>query len=193
MLDFAWYDWASLALLIFVTVINWIRGGKSAKTVKEEFMKFRDANYRADMSLEDKDKEAQSFNPLITQYRLNERTNQLEELPDKLDIKELIKSELHTALEPTLARLMPDEDEDDKNLALIDTASDDLDALSEMFEVAEDYRDRLGLDPSVSVEDVFKHIQEYRDGLSDKLKKATVEKEFKEVKTDVETEKKKIE
>lgn len=184
MKDFAWQDWASLALLLFVTVVNWFRSGKSAKTVKEEFMKFRNANYFADLAAEDKAKQGQVFNPLVTQFRLNERTNQLEELPDKLDIRELVRSELHTALEPTLARLMPDDDEEDEIVRIIDSSADDLDTLNEAFEVAEEWRDRLGLGDEVSHSDIFKHIQEYRDQLSDKLK--NVGDKFKEVPENVE-------
>lgn len=184
MIDFTWQDWAYLALFIFVAVVNFLRNGKSAKIIKEEFMKFRSSDYRSDMSLEQKNSSGQTFDPLITQYRLNERTNQLEELPDKLDIRELIKSELHTALEPTLARLLPEDDEDSKTVVVIDSVSDDLDVLSEAFDVVENYRGLLGLDPSVSPEDVFDIVSKYRDSLSDKLKASAIKKEFKEAVSD---------
>lgn len=143
-------------------------------------MKFRNAFYRENSVTREAD--GQKFSPLVPKYELNERTNELEET-DPLDIDALVQSSKETSLDRTLARLMPDE-EGDKVVADLTDTRDDLDFLADAMDVAEEWRDRLNLAPDVSINDVFKAMDDYNKTLQRDIASRRNVKTVKGVKTD---------
>lgn len=142
-------------------------------------MKSKTANYREKNGVV-----KQSFDKLIPQYSLNTRTNELVETPDKLDIQELINSNLESCLERVLMRLMPQQ-VDDGSVALLDDLEDDLDVMNEAFTAAEEWREKLGLSETLDTAAVFGELEKYSNTLKAQLNKN------KEVKPNVETQKEK--
>ena len=152
-------------------------------------MKFRTADYRQNMSDNDKLADGQIFDPLVPQYKLNKHTDELEEQPDKLDVQKLINSNKECALDKMLDKLMPyDETGADNLQGRIDDTYDDLDVLSEAMDTAEDYRDKLGLTPETSLMDVYRAVDKYRLELREELNKLSQQQQQpqSEVKKDVE-------
>lgn len=138
----------------------------------ESTAKYRAADYR-DSVTPDTVPEAQTFNPLLKQYRLNKRTNQLEELDDPLDIQQLIDSKVETALDRTLARLSPQQPLDGAVTDCTEDYQDDLDLIADAMDVAEDYREKLGLADDVPVDQVFQKMSTYAE---EQLKKIELQR-----------------
>lgn len=147
-----------IALYAILCVVTYVRTG-SLKTVvstlnKEVFdMKtVRSPNYRADS-------DNLGFTPdnFRTEYSLNAHTHELEELPERTDLAELIKSSLDTCFEAALKRLLPDPEQTELDVQDEYSQSiSDLDALVEAFNVADEWRERLGLEDTTSVDEVYK-------------------------------------
>lgn len=141
-------------------------------------MKYRLPNYR-----ETEESPSQSFETEVAQYRLNKSTDELEELPDKLDIQQLVDSSAPSALDNMLQSLEPQLSEEDEIIDLHNEQLDDLDR----FREADDYRleicERYGLSPYTSFKKVLEYLQtqeaETRGKISvlqqQKIKKESVE------------------
>lgn len=173
-------DWYSIVLTLIIIVINIISGRGNSRLLQEvKNMQYRLPTYR-----QNEPAEAQEFSALKPKYELNERTNELVDSGEKIDIQKLINSAVDTCLERTLARLMPtDTDIDDKIVDLSDTR-DDLESLTEALTVAEDWRERLDLPDTMSVQDVFKQIEQYEAKLRADID--TVNAKIKEAQAHVE-------
>lgn len=181
-------------IVFFVISIMLYRKTGNIKYLKEvvDDMRYRTPSYNVTETLDKKTGETtvqvqratQSFDKLVPIYRLNKVTNELEKTDEFVDIQEQIESYKEMALQSMLDRFMP---------KLVDETADythvqnDLDYLTECFNVAEDYRERLNLSESASVQDVFAKMKEYSDRLKSDLenyqkggkeveKKETIEK-----------------
>lgn len=155
---FADFDFLDIVFYLFCflfSIISFIRTGRSSTNIKKilevyEEMKYRLANYREEVP-----SPSQSFDTEITQYRLNKSTNELEALPDKLDIQQLVQSAEQMALPNMLQHLEPAVSELDETL---DLHSDLLDKLDYMRE-ADDYRvalcEKYNLSPKLSLSQVI--------------------------------------
>lgn len=181
--------WLIVLVLNFVmSVISFFKTGtisKRTKSILEEEMKYRLANYREKTS-----SPSQSFDTEIDQYRLNKSTNELEKLPDKLDIQQFVNSFKDSALDVMLQKLEPQLTDQDK---VVDLHTDLLDSLDQLRD-ADDYRsemcEKYHLDPYSSLSDVVSalenaeavargQIQAFR--MASKESSVTVEKNDKEV------------
>lgn len=143
-------------IALILCVLNAIFSKGANKKIKEIVMKYRTPNYR-----EKVEAEAQSFDPLVTQYRYNKTTGELEELPDKLDIQKLVDSSLNTALEAMFDKYLPSEI-DDIEQDLTDNR-DKLDRLSDAMNFADTLKEELKLDPFASIADVNIALQKRID------------------------------
>lgn len=143
------------------------------KNMEFNFMKFRTPYYR-----ETEPAKAQSFDPLVTQYRYNKTTGELEELPDKLDIRKLVNSYLSTALEAMFDKFMPSDNVSDEVVDMADTR-DDIDRLSDAMAFADDLKTSLGLGEFATLKDVHTALNARLEEQSKAAKEAELAKRAK--------------
>lgn len=157
---------------------------RNQEEVKEEMIK--------PMSLEQAEKAkpaAQSFSEYKKDYVLNSATNELEVLPNPVNIQAKIDSYLECALDRVLERLTPKVvEERDTIQEDFQNSVDDLASLGEAMEVAEEWRDRLELPASYNMAQIYAAVderaQKLKKSLSDFGKKSEVKNN--EVQKDVE-------
>jgi hypothetical protein len=123
---------------------------------------------------------SQSFKNLVPVYRLNKVTNELEKTDDFIDVQQQIESFKDMALQSMLERFMP-------NQKLIDQTADftavkgDLDMLTETFDIAEEYREKLGMSDTATVQEIYAKMKSYSEDLKSKIKEKEVNPNAKEV------------
>lgn len=100
--------------------------------------------------------EGQTFDKYYQKYRLNQATGMLEDA-GKVDIQELVNSNLDSCLSRVIERYLPGNDIDDQ-VGEYDAMRDDLDYLFEAGNVAEDLKERYGLDASLSISEVYDQV-----------------------------------
>lgn len=138
-----------IGLSFISNFLSMVYARKTGKSIDREFsMKFRTPDYRENTAAE-----SQKFSPLVTQYRFNSATGQLEELPDKLDIQKLIDSHVDTALENMFERFLPSDKPSEQQL-IVDDMRDDLDRLSSAMEAVDEVKEKFGLDEFASLGEV---------------------------------------
>lgn len=128
--------------------------------------------YRTPNSRETEIPVQQSFSPLVTQYRFNKEKNELEELPNKLDVQKLVDSSLNTALEAMFDKFL--NVPIDPGEAVIDDKRDMLDRLTSAMETSEAIKDELKMDEFASLSDVRARLE---SDISAELAKQAAEKE----------------
>ena len=117
-----------------------------------------------------KDEFAQTFDIYVTQYRLNKSTGELVELPDKLNLQELINSSASTCLQSQLERLdLTSVTEADKIVELQNDLSDKLDYLVEAQDYFDEMIDKYNLPADSSWNDVFVHLQTLKNNADAEL------------------------
>lgn len=147
-----------LLINLVLNIIQFFKTGRISSRTKSilesENMKYRLPNYR-----ETENSPSQTFDIEVPQYRLNKSSNELEELPDKLDIQQLVDSSASSSLDNMLSSLEPVLSDEDK---IIDLHNDQLDDL-DRFREADDYRlevcERYGLSPYTSFKKVLEYLQ----------------------------------
>lgn len=128
----------------------------------------------------------QSFEKLVPVYRLNKGTNVLEKTEDYIDIQELVNSSAEYALDRVLNRLMPVDTPVEELQQTVDIMQDNLDIMANLIERANVYRVEQGLDPALSVEEVYRHMQKNASDLKIKLTETEdLIKKQKEIKKEV--------
>ena len=117
-----------------------------------------------------KDEFAQTFDIYVTQYRLNKSTGELVELPDKLNLQELINSSASTCLQSQLERLdLTSVTEADKIVELQNDLSDKLDYLVEAQDYFDEMIDKYNLPADSSWNDVLVHLQTFKNNADAEL------------------------
>lgn len=162
------------ALLFFVNVLSMVytrKTGKSIHNLEDTSMKYRTADYREKASAV-----AQTFDPLVTQYRYNKSSGELEELPDKLDIQKLIDSHVQTSLEAMFDKFLSP-DEHALKQTVIEDDRDDLDRLSDAMEFADELRQKYGLDDTASLGEIYTVFTEDVNNRQEQLRKAEAKKQ----------------
>lgn len=137
------------------------------------------------MSLKQAEKQkpaAQSFSEYKKDYVLNSATNELEELPNPVNIQAKIDSYLECALDRVLDRFTPNVVESsDMVREDFQNSVDDLASLGEAMEIAEEWRDRLELPASYSMAQIYAAVderaQKLKKNLSDFGKKSEAKKD----------------
>ncbi len=166
----------SLFLLIIafiVSIVNFFRTGR-LNTSAKEFIKETIQEMPRDLK---RPVHSQSFTEERDDYVLNTVTNMLEKSPVPVNVQKKIQSYIGTCLENVMnALLHPEEFEDGDNVTLQDSVAsrndmlEDLSYAGEMFDIAEEYRERFNLSPDMSVQDIFKYVQTQADEMGERLK-----------------------
>ncbi|QXN75022.1 hypothetical protein [Microvirus mar7] len=158
-------------------------------TEKELAMKYK--------TLQDNEKTreaaAQTFSPYRDKFILNPDNNELEKLPTPENLQEIIDSYLECALERALEKFLP------KNVVESEEVADDytahvadLASFADAMDVAEEYRERLGLPDSYSMAQIYEAVDKEAKQLKLKLDSLTQKKKVQED-SENEDKKKKIE
>lgn len=177
-------DWLSnlnlenvLSLLCFIGafifgIVNFFRTGRlnnSAKNfIKGEVEELKTRPNRVAV---------QTFSEERTDYILNKATNLLEESPLKVNVQKEIQSHVESCLEFVLEALNNPESyvQDGDNVKVVDSVAErnamneDLAYAGDIFDLAEEYRERFGLSADMSVQDIFAHVQKYSDEMGKRL------------------------
>ncbi|AXH73509.1 MAG: hypothetical protein [Microviridae sp.] len=187
-------DWLSnlnletvLSLLCFIGafifgIVNFFRTGRlnnSAKNfIKGEVEELKTRPNRVAV---------QTFSEERTDYILNKATNLLEESPLKVNVQKEIQSHVESCLEFVLEALNNPESyvKDGDNVKVVDSVAErnamneDLAYAGDIFDMAEEYRERFGLSADMSVQDIFAHVKKYSEDMSKRLQEQgkTIESE----------------
>lgn len=116
---------------------------------------------------------SQTFSEEVPDYVLNPVTNELEECPIPKNVQKYIESYIDTALDRVIERFLPDnvvEAEGDDNVADYTQMYEDLAYAGEVFDIAEDYREKFNLPDTMSVQDIFKYVEKTSENLAERLK-----------------------
>lgn len=153
--------------------------GKFSNKFLKEFLKEVDILYHR--KIEDAEQAIptveQTFTETRPAYVLNESTNELERLPSDEDFQAKIDSFVSTALNRILDRYLPQDVQESDDIADYASVKSDLSDLGEMYERAEEYRERYGLPDTMSVNDVFAAVQAKADELAKKIAERSVKHE----------------
>lgn len=159
----------------FVTLLTKKSVTKSVNSFREVFdlkTKYLNADTRV--------RPSQSFSEEVTDYVLNENTNELVVSPVPKNIQDYIDSHIETALERALERFMEPKNVIDEDVVNDFTSSiNDLACLADAMEKAEYYRDKLGLPDNYSVGQIYSAVDKHAQDLKIKIKEAEDGKEKK--------------
>lgn len=130
-------------------------------------------------TFETREKKSQEFTPYRDDYLLNSSTNELEKLPIPKNVQEKIDSYVECALERALERFLPSNVTDVDDVADYTQKVEDLSILGEAMEVAEGYRDELGLPDNYSIAQIYEAVDARAKELKGKLSEIGKKKEDK--------------
>lgn len=177
------------SLLFFVgvfimNVVNFFRTGRlshgAKKFISEEVNALK----------KDTSGYSQTFSEEVPDYVLNPVTNELEESPIPKNVQKYIESYIDTALDRVIERFLPEnvvEADDDDNVADYTQMYEDLAYAGEVFDIAEDYREKFNLPDTMSVQEVFDYVEKMSEDLAERLKNQTNKSEVKNNETSQET------
>lgn len=118
-------------------------------------------------------------------YRLNRASGELEKTEEIIDVQELIQSCVSQALDAALERFFPTQAAAQQR-ADLDVLTDDLDEMTNVLNLVEEYKERYNMDVGSSVEEVFARVSQESETLKKQIEAAKqpavkkVEKEVKE-------------
>lgn len=172
------------SLLFFVgvfilNIVNFFRTGRLSNGAKKFIIEEVNA-LKKDTSVY-----SQTFSEEIPDYVLNPVTNELEESPIPKNVQKYIESYIDTALDRVIERFLPEnvvEAEGEDNVTDYTQMYEDLAYAGEVFDIAEDYREKFNLPDTMSVQDVFKYVEKTSEDLANRLKNQTNQTTKSEVK-----------
>lgn len=179
---------SAISSLVTLIVLLVTRNSKIANKVKEvvlEIMsKYRTADYLD--SSQDLTKVTKGHT-LVKQYRYNEQTKEIEPTGEVIDLTEQIQSAYTTSIDMALERMLPSIEMDSSNVALhkLRSKQAELDELTQLINVAEDYRDKYNLSSDLSIQDIYKFVESESEKMKQYIDKAKTSV-LKEVKKDEE-------
>lgn len=162
------FEYLPLFVSVVASVILFVRT-KNVKYLKEVSYMIK---YRTDPSKSAAPDTAQNFDEARFKkvYRLNKATGELELTDDVIDLQELIESFKDVALESLLERFnIVDHDKAGNDEEVYLDMVDDLDTLAEVMERGEQYRDEFGLDPALSLEEVYSFVRKRAEVMKQEL------------------------
>lgn len=171
-----------VAIIFFI--VTFVRTGSIKKSIKKlqgVDMKFKTTS--GVIEKESKDPLKQSFTEFEDSYVLDPSSNEIVKLPDQKNVQVVIQSYHSSALDKLLERFVTSEVEEGSQQDLVDRyerATLDLASMADALSAAEEYKEQLGLDPSTSLDDVYKAMEQH----SDLLKQRISEFNKQEVKND---------
>lgn len=168
---------ASILSIIFGLVIMIIQIKKykfNSNQAKEDELKYRQANYR-----EQAESPAQTFDTEVEQYRLNKSTNELEVLPDKLDIQQVVQSAEAQSLSNMLQHLEPPFTDLEQTVDVHNDLLDKLDYMREADEFRLSLCEKYNLNPRLSLDKVIDYLKEQETLTRGQITEMTRQKEVK--------------
>ena len=90
-------------------------------------------------------------------------------MPVDKDIQAYIDSYIDCALDKILERFLPITPPTDAQFIELEQMQTDLAQAGELFDLAEEYRDKFNLDDSLSVSQIFEYVQQESDKLAKDL------------------------
>lgn len=116
---------------------------------------------------------SQEFDEYVDDYKYVEATGEIVKSPERVNFQEKIDSYRSTALDVLLDKYLGNDDIDAGDSGYVDhdygRLYNDLADLAECIEIANDYRDRYGLDDNMSVVDVYNFVQGKLDTLNKEI------------------------
>ena len=167
-----------------VSVINFFRTGRLSNGAKKFIID------EVNTLKKDTSGYSQTFSEEVTDYVLNPVTNELEESPIPKNVQKYIESYIDTALDRVIERFLPEnvvEAEGEDNVSDYTQMYEDLAYAGEVFDIAEDYREKFNLPDTMSVQDIFKYVEKTSVDLAERLKNQTNKSEVKNNETSQET------
>lgn len=142
--------------------------------------------YKTAQSVSSEPVKAQSFDNLKPVYRLNKSTNMLELTDEFVDIQAEIDSMKDYCLRACLERMEAFyQDDDELTQSELDSCRNDLDELTAYIQRAESIRDKYNLSADLSVNDVYKVVEDQAILLKQKIDESKSKKNnLTEVKQD---------
>lgn len=173
--DFTLSELITLSMSVFLTCFYAIKTGGLKKLIKEVVA----MNYKFKTVETVEETKGQTFSSTKPVYRLNKANGELELTDDTIDLQALINSCIDTALDRTLDRLLP-KVEQAEDIMELDLMREDLDMAMQVSNVAEEYRSKLGLSDSLSMNDIFNEVSKQAEILKAKIDTAqNIKKELK--------------
>lgn len=171
----------SLYLFIKTKNINYLQGDNELKTKQNVNYVYDPAKQKFVVAEQKTVEENAQLKPV---YRLNKATGELEKTDEVIDIQELVNSCRDYCLNQVLERFLPSLDNSNNNEVALVQMEDNLDVMSKAVNLANDYKEKYKLDPSLSVSAVFETVKNKATELKLKIKeteeqnnaKKTVEK-----------------
>lgn len=187
MLDFL-YDYIPYICLFLsglISVLNLAYTRKTGKSISKEVSNvIETVTPQQRLSEREESRDGQVFNPLVKQYRYNKATNELEELPDMLDISKLVQSHMDSCLAAMKEKFLNTEE----TVAQYDVQQleEDLAQLGDSLDTFEEMREKYGMSDDSSYDDILKRIEEdisaqvKAQSAAQKLAQENSEKELRE-------------
>lgn len=167
--DFDFLDIVFYSFCFLFAVISFIRTGRSSKNINKILEVYKELKYRLPNYREFEDSPSQSFDTEVVRYRLNKSTHELEPLPDKVDIQQVVQSAENMALPNMLQHLEPVDSPLDEAIDLHDDLLDKLD----YFREADAYRlslcEKYNLSPKLSLSQVVSKLSDEAEALRDRI------------------------
>lgn len=171
-----WQDLLPFVLSLVAIFVNLVLF-KRTKNIKylmevQELLKYKTAQ-----SVSSEPVKAQSFDNLKPVYRLNKSTNMLELTDEFVDIQAEIDSMKDYCLRACLERIEAFyQDDDNLTQSDLDSCRNDLDELTAYIQRAESIRDKYNLSADLSVNDVYKVVEDQSKMLKQKIDESKAKK-----------------
>lgn len=182
------YDYIPYICLFFsglISVLNMAYTRNKGKSISKEVNELiKTVTPLQRLSELEKDRGGQVFSPLVKQYRYNKAINELEELPDLLDIDKLVQSRMDSCLAAMKEKFLNTEE----IVAKYDVQQleEDLAQLGDSLDTFEEMREKYGMSDDSSYDDILKRIEEdisaqvKAQSAAQKLAQENSEKELRE-------------
>lgn len=121
--------------------------------------------------LEDVEFLPEEFSQFVDDYIYNPVTNQLTVSPVKKDVQAYIESFADSSLDVALDKFLNVATDDQDEVADVTRDMTDLAVMAEMYERAEEYREKFGLSDDMSISQIYGFVGDKSAELADYLKK----------------------
>ncbi|UPW40839.1 hypothetical protein [Sigmofec virus UA08Rod_6521] len=160
-------DYLPIIYIVLVAVLNGIEliySVRTGRNIKSEVNSMKKMVTLTDKSVarEKKDPYTQSFSPLIKQYRYNESSGELEELPDMLNIDKVVESCRQSCLEALKERFLP-RDVTAELQGQVEDIERDIGDIASSLSALDDWREKLNLSPESSTSQVYEAMMAERE------------------------------
>lgn len=165
-------------LAVIAFFVNYLRTGKIDKELKKLIFKennemiYKTPNSAGNLK-------AQEFSETVPDYFLNEHTNVLERSPIDKDIQAYIQSYCDCALDKLLEKFLPQDVVLNEKQDTLHQMQIDIGAAADVFDLAEDYREKFNLDDSWNISQIFEYVQQQADKLNADISAVLEKKEQK--------------